>query len=268
MAFDGPERSRMRDCTSFRHLQRPLDGFKVHFAHVGVVPGLLGVAEGRVEDAALSVHLAPRHGKIMVGAMDARIVGVVQPGWIEAEQHIHFVARPVLGLIDLVVFHKGAGKVAHGGETGVFVDDGRIEGHPGMLVEPAADHLSIFRPVVVGVERGVDADKALSVFLDEREQVLLLACVHVHFAAGAGKDEQVKVVEILRVSRQVLLGEQFRVRAHGGIPQAALLAHVVDRGHGCRNGVVLPVLGLANHHHMFQVDLLGVGRRRQWAAPG
>ena len=38
----------------------------------------LGVAEGGVEDAALAVHLAPGHGEVMIGAMDAGIVVVVE----------------------------------------------------------------------------------------------------------------------------------------------------------------------------------------------
>jgi hypothetical protein len=76
------------------------------------------------------------------------------------------------------------------------------------------------------------------------------------------------VVEILRVSRQLLLGEQLGVGAHLGIPQAALLAHVVDGGHRRRNGVMLPVLGLANHQHMFHANLFGARRGRQRVAGG
>ena len=137
-----------------------------------------------------------------------------------------------------------------------------------MLVEPAAQHLSVLRPGVVGVERGVDADKALAVVLDERHHVLLLARVHIQLAAGVGKDDQVKVVEVLRVSRQLFFGEQLGVGAHRRVPQAALLAHVVDGGHRIRNGVVLPVLGLANHQHMLHANLLDVRRGRHRAVAG
>ncbi len=63
-----------------------------------------------------------------------------------------------------------------------------------MVVEPAADHLAVFGPGVICVERGVNADKALAVVVDEGEHVLLLAGVEVQFAGGAAEDEQVKVV--------------------------------------------------------------------------
>ena len=71
-----------------------------------------------------------------------------------------------------------------------------------MLVEPSADHLAVFRPLVIGVERSVNADKALAVVLDERHHVFLLAVVQVEFAGRAHKDQGVEVVEILRISFQ------------------------------------------------------------------
>ena len=72
---------RMRSRAAFRHAQHPLDRFKIHFADVGIAPGLFGVAEGRIENASLAVHFVPRHGEIMVGSVDARVVGVVELRW-------------------------------------------------------------------------------------------------------------------------------------------------------------------------------------------
>ena len=59
------------------HAQGPSDCFEIHFANVGVVPGFLGVAEGGIEDAPVAIHLAPGYGKIVIGAVDTWIIGVV-----------------------------------------------------------------------------------------------------------------------------------------------------------------------------------------------
>ena len=69
-----------------------------------------------------------------------------------------------------------------------------------MLIKPAANHLTIFRPFVIGVEGGVNPHKALSIVLDERHHILLLALVEVKLAGCAHKDEGIEVVQILRVS--------------------------------------------------------------------
>ncbi len=185
-----------------------------------------------VENPSFTVHLAPRHGKIVVGAMDARVVLVVQLAGVQAEQHVYLVARPAFGLIDFVVFHERLGKMANSGEVRVFIDNGRVEGHPGMLVEPAADHLAVLRPVVVCVQSRVDAHKALAVVLDERHEILLLAVVHVQFAGRAGEDDGVEISQIFGIPLQILLGQQLGVGAQHGVPKAALLAHVVNSCHG------------------------------------
>ena len=129
-----------------------------------------------------------------------------------------------------------------------------------MLVEPAANHLAVFRPLVVGVERGVNAYKALAVILDERHHVLLLAVVQVKLAGGAHKNQHVKIIQILRVSFEVLLGDQFGVGAQRRIPETALVAHVVDGGHSVRNRIVLEPLGLSNHQDVFEMNFLSVRR--------
>src|SRR5579884_3061070 len=132
-----------------------------------------------VEDASLPIHFAPRDRKIMVRTMNARIIFVIQLRRIETQQHIHLVARPVFWLVNLVVLHKFCWKMPDGRKIGGFVYDRRIESHPRMLVEPSANHLSIFRPGVIGVQRRMDSDKTLSIFFDKRHHVALLVGVHV-----------------------------------------------------------------------------------------
>ena len=58
--------------------------------------------------------------------------------------------------------------MADGGEVRIFVDDRGVEGHPGMLVKVAANHFAVLGPLVIGVQCGVNAHKALPVILDER----------------------------------------------------------------------------------------------------
>ena len=88
------------------------------------------------------------------------------------------------------------------GKVLVLNNDRSLERAPGMLVEPAADHLAVLGPLVERIRRGVDADKALAVILDERHQVLLLLVVHVQFAGGIEHDG-VEVIEVLRISRGI-----------------------------------------------------------------
>src|SRR5258708_32987369 len=97
---------------SLGHPQRPLNRFEVHLLYIRIFPGLFGVPQRGVENPPFTVHLAPRHGEIMVGAMDAWLVLLMQFARIQAEQHVYLVARPTLGLIDLVVFDESLGQMA------------------------------------------------------------------------------------------------------------------------------------------------------------
>src|ERR1035438_5275526 len=88
-----------------------------------------------------------------------------------------------------------------------------------MLVEPSANHFTVFRPFVIRVEGSMNADKALAIVLDERHHIGLLAVVEVKFACCAYKNEGIEVIESLRVSSQVLLRDQFDIGAKRGIPE-------------------------------------------------
>ena len=123
-----------------------------------------------------------------------------------------------------------------------------------MLVKPSANHLAVLRPLVVGVHRRVDADKALGVVVDEGEEVGFLLGVHVQLASGAGEDDQVKIVQILSVVLKIFLGQQFGVGAEYRVPQAGFFAHVVDRDHGRGYRVMLEALGLADDQDVLEVD--------------
>jgi hypothetical protein len=52
-------------------------------------------------------------------------------------------------------------EMADGGKVRIFVNDGRIECAPWMLIEPTTNHLTVLRPYVIGVERGMNAYKPL-----------------------------------------------------------------------------------------------------------
>src|SRR5450432_713537 len=78
-------RLRMRSRTAFGHSQHPLDRFKIHLSDVRVAPRFLRVAQGGIKNAPLAVHFVPSHREIMVGSMDARVVGVIKFGWVETE---------------------------------------------------------------------------------------------------------------------------------------------------------------------------------------
>src|SRR5271165_6279825 len=79
-------RTWVRGRTSFSHSQRPLDGFKVHLADIGVLPRFFSVSKGGVEDAALAVNLAPGDREVVVGAVNARVVVVIELGGVQAEE--------------------------------------------------------------------------------------------------------------------------------------------------------------------------------------
>src|SRR5258707_15252746 len=87
-----------------------------------------------------------------------------------------------------------------------------IEGHPRMLIEPPADHLSVLWPLVQCVERGMHTNKALAIVLDKRDQRGLLFIVQVQLTGRAREDDRIEVVQVLRVLRKLLLRDQLRVR--------------------------------------------------------
>ena len=94
---------------------------------------------------------------------------------------------------------------------------GRLEGSPGMLIEPASEHLAIFRPFIKRICGGVNADEALAVFPNERKQRGLLLVIERKFA-GRVEDHRIEEIQVLRVAFKLLLRDQLRVRADVGVP--------------------------------------------------
>jgi len=90
----------------------------------------------------------------MIRSVNARVVCIVEFRRVETEQDVDLIARPLLGLIDLVILNERSWKVPDRRKARVFIDDRRVERGPWVLVEPAADHLAVLRPFVIGVERG------------------------------------------------------------------------------------------------------------------
>ena len=134
----------------------------------------------------------------------------------------------------------------HAGKRRVFDDDGRVERAPRVLVEIAADHLAVLRPLRERDRRAVDADEAFAVVMDEGQEVGLLAGVHLERAAGV-EDDRVEVVQILRVVFELLLRERLGVGADHRVPQAGLFAEALDRDHRVRHGFVSIALFFADH---------------------
>jgi len=215
------------------HAQRPLDRLKIHLTNVGVLPGFFRMSERRVEHSPFSVHLAPGNRKIMVHPMDPRIVRVIQPAGVEAKQNIHIVARPVLRLINLVVLYKLFRKMADCGKVRGLIDDRRIECPPGMLVEVSANHLSILRPGIVRIQSRMNSNKPFPVVLDEGKHVQFLARIEIQFARRTRKDQDIEIVQVLRIPAQVFFCNQLSIGADHRVPNPALMTHVVDRGQ-CR----------------------------------
>src|SRR3954466_9255727 len=113
-------------------------------------------------------------------------------------------------------------QMASGWKVRILIDDRSVERRPWMFVEPAADHLPIFGPFVVCIQCRMNADETFAVVPDERDHVFLLAVVHVQLAGGAHKYQGIEVIEILRVSAEILFRDQFRIGAQSSFPKPVL----------------------------------------------
>ena len=143
---------------------------------------------------------------------------------------------------------NAAGKWLHSGESRIFQDNRRVERTPRVFVEPAADHFTVFGPLVVRIERGVDADETFAVFFDERHDSRLFDRRSNQLAGGAGEDNGVEIIQVFEIAFfGFFLGDVFGVGAEGGFPKAGIVAHFVDGGHGVGNGIVFEPIGLRDH---------------------
>ena len=70
--------------------------------------------------------------------------------------------------------------MAHRGKVGRIDDDTSFENAPGMVVEIPAHHLAELFPLVERRVAGVRADDPFAIFLDERDEILLLLLASSH----------------------------------------------------------------------------------------
>src|SRR5688572_24641449 len=110
--------------------------------------------------------LDPCNREVLVSPVHPRILEI-QLRIVEPHQDAHFVARPVLELIDLVFDTEGGRHMPGCGMIPVFDDDRRFEGVPWMLVKPAPEHLAVLRPLIESIRSGVNTDETLAFLLDE-----------------------------------------------------------------------------------------------------
>src|SRR5579859_7735766 len=93
--FSGTLRPRMRSRATLRHAQNPADRLKIHLTDVWIAPRFFGMAQRGIEHAPFAVHFRPRHSKVMVRAVNSRVVFIIQLRGVQAEQHVDFVAGPL-----------------------------------------------------------------------------------------------------------------------------------------------------------------------------
>src|SRR5207237_9409373 len=82
-------------------------------------PDVRPVAERRIDDAATAVGARPRQRVVAVVALAPR---GVDGAWIESQQNVHVLARPVAELIDLVGELERLRKMTRGGVRPVLDD--------------------------------------------------------------------------------------------------------------------------------------------------
>src|SRR5947209_3496200 len=83
--------------------------------------------------------------------------------------------------------------------------------------------------------------EALAVYFDKRQERRLLLVVEVELA-GRIEHDRVEIVQILRVTGQLLLSDELRIGSNERVPELAFLAKLFDRRRGVRDGVVLKSL--------------------------
>src|SRR5260370_38216736 len=198
----------------------PLDGFDEHLLELRVVPVVLHVSQRCVILASFAVPLGTRDSEVAIGTMD-ELISQVDLGGIKAHEHADVVPRIVPHLIDFVPQHEGFWPLLHSGERRVFHNDRCVKCPPWMLIVIAADHLPVLWPVNKSNGRAMNTDEALSVVVDEGQEVRLLLGVHFKIAAGKKKHD-IKVGQVLGVVLDFFLGQRFAVGAERGIPQTRL----------------------------------------------
>jgi hypothetical protein len=168
--------------------------------------------------------------------VNSRIIQVQLTGF-ESHQDAHFVSRKVFHLVNLVLQYKPLWPLLHARELFILHENRRIKSAPGMLVEVSANHLAVLRPVRESDRGAVNADKAFSIVVNERQKRSSLLLVHFQFAAGI-EEHGVKIIQILGVVLQFFLRQHFGVRSDGRSPQSRLPTQSLDGSDGVGNSFV------------------------------
>ena len=130
-----------------------------------------------------------------------------------------------------------------------------------MFVEVPADHFAIFRPGFEGDRRAVRADESLAIVVHKRKKRGLLFRVHFQFSTGVEK-HGVKIVEILGVVFQFFFGQDFRVGANGGGPQAGFTAEAFKSSDGMGDRFMAVAFFFRDDQQVFQRLSAGLCRER------
>ena len=81
-----------------------------------------------------------------------------------------------------------------------------------MFVVVTTNHVTVFGPINEGDRRAMDADKAPSIVMNEREEIRFLLRIHREIASRE-KDHRIEIIEILCVVLQFFLGKSFGIGA-------------------------------------------------------
>ena len=194
----------------------PLQAAHEMLLEARVRPHLGPVAEGRVEDAAAPVVLAPGHRVVPVRSLAPLHL---DRGDVQAHQHAHRVPAERAELVDLVLDAEVRAQPLHRRVPG------RLDAHlhvlvPRVAVEEPADERHVGRVLVEGVGRRVHTGEGAPFAdpLHERRPVL----AGDRQLAGRVEEHRVETLELLRVDARAVLGRDDLEPPFGRLHQAAL----------------------------------------------
>src|SRR6476469_2027751 len=138
----------------------------------------------------------------------------------------------------------------HPRELRVLHNDWSTERSPGMLIEVAADHLAILRPLSKRDRRAVNADESLSVIVDERQEVGFLLVVHLERAASK-EEHGIEVSQVLGIVFELFLCQWLSIGADGCVPKMRLATQTLDSRQCVRDSFMPVALLLADREQLF-----------------
>jgi hypothetical protein len=110
----------------------------------------------------------------------------IERGGIEPRKDMQRAARKIPQLIMLVVDDEARRQVRRDRRFGIFDDHDRVGDSPGMLVEPAAEHLTELGPREKAGRAGVRGDKSVALVADKPEEIGFLLRREIDLARDGG----------------------------------------------------------------------------------